>query len=80
MTYDSRPATKGDVDLLRQEFEQKLDTVKEEIMRHFDVVVETIRHDLLGANRDDIELLKDGRTDHERRIRRLERSTGIIVP
>ena len=37
---------------------------------HFDVTVEAIRHDLLGANRDRIE-------NHEDRILRLERHGGL---
>jgi hypothetical protein len=45
---------------------------KDEIIRHFDVVVETIRHDLLGANRDEMEGVKD-------RVKRLERHTGLVV-
>jgi hypothetical protein len=45
--------------------------MKDEILRHFDLVVETIRHDLLGANRDEIESVKD-------RVGRLKRHTGLI--
>lgn len=43
-----------------------------EIKRHFDVTVETIRHDLLGANHDDIEVIKD-------RVARLEHHTGLVT-
>ena len=46
------------------------DMHKEDIMRYFDVTVETIRHDLLGANKDRIE-------QHEDRIRRLEQRIGL---
>jgi hypothetical protein len=41
------------------------------IMRYFDVAVEAIRHDLEGANKDGIELIKDD-------IVRLKRHTGLI--
>jgi hypothetical protein len=66
MTTDTTPATKGD-----------LNELKEEIFHYFDLTVETIRHDLEGANHDQIELLKDARLDHERRLLQLERSVGF---
>jgi len=52
---------------------------KDEIIRHFDVVAENIRHDLLGANRDEIEVLKNSKSDHEQRIVHLEKRAGIAV-
>jgi iron-sulfur cluster repair protein YtfE (RIC family) len=45
---------------------------EERTKRHFDLTVETIRHDLLGANRDEIETLKD-------RITRVERHLGFAA-
>lgn len=62
---DQTPATKRDIG----ELERRL---KSDILRHFDLTVETIRHDLLGANRDDIETLKD-------RVGRLEHHTGLVA-
>lgn len=50
---------------------------KDDIIRHFDVAVEDIRHDLEGANRDEIGVLKDAKRDHEQRIVRLEQQAGI---
>lgn len=71
----SAAATKQDIGILMEEFA----TIRTEIMdaeertkRHFDLTVETIRHDLLGANRDDIETIKD-------RIARLERHAGFAT-
>ncbi len=52
---------------------------KTEIIRHFDVTVEKIRHDLHGANRDEIEVLKDSKADHEQRIVHLEKHAGVAV-
>ena len=52
---------------------------KDEIIRHFDVVAEDIRHHLQGANRDEIEFLKDSKTDHEQRIVHLEKRAGVAV-
>ena len=64
----NEPATKNDL-------QEGLLTVKEELLReikhYFDLTVENIRHDLLGANRDEIEIIKD-------RVTRLERHTGIV--
>lgn len=65
---DLTPATKKDL----RELEDRL-------LRHFDLTVETIRHDLLGANRDELELIKDRNRDHERRISVLERSAGLVA-
>jgi len=50
---------------------------EDETLRHFDTTVETMRHDLQGASRDQIELLKDKKTDHETRITRLEQYVGL---
>lgn len=55
---------------VEERFEQRLAEHEDRIKRHFDLTVEAIRHDLLGANRDEIETLKD-------RIVRLERHTGL---
>ena len=68
MPDDSQaPATKQDIHLLKQD----MHLLKQELKRHFDVTVETIRHDLLGANHDKIEVIKD-------RVTRLERHTGLV--
>jgi hypothetical protein len=69
------PATKGDFQALEtrmtKSFDGKLDYLKDEILRHFDVTVEAIRHDLEGANKDTIETIKDD-------IVRLKRHTGLL--
>lgn len=44
--------------------------VEERMKRHFDVVAEDLRHDVLGANRDEIEGIKD-------RVVRIERHVGL---
>jgi hypothetical protein len=82
MASDNTPATKGDLDalrndvsVLRRDLQESMKVLKDEIMRHFDLTIETIRHDLLGANRDDI----DAKGDHEKRIRKLERATGVVA-
>jgi len=73
----SAPATKNDIGLLMTEMGRLYDANarwKEEIIRetkhHFDLRVEDIRYDLLGVNKDRIE-------NHEDRLRRLERHTGV---
>ena len=81
---DQAPASKTDIRMLMEQMgayydktedriatlEENLKEWKEEIKRHFDVVVEDIRHDLQGANRDEIESTKD-------RVTRLEQRAGI---
>lgn len=71
----SAPATKDDIKQLMESIGRVYDANQRwanEIVRHFDVTVETIRHDLLGANKDRIE-------DHEDRITRLERRAGVTL-
>jgi hypothetical protein len=51
----------------------------EETKRHFDVVMEDIRHDLLGANRDEVISLRNSKVDHEQRLLRIERSVGFVA-
>jgi len=41
---------------------------KDEIIRHFDVVVENIRHDLEGANRDEVELPTHSKSNCEQQF------------
>jgi hypothetical protein len=50
--------------------EHKLDTFKDDIIRHFNVVAENIHRDVAGANRDEISLMKD-------RITALEQHAGL---
>jgi predicted RNase H-like nuclease (RuvC/YqgF family) len=69
-------------DGLEQRFdklERRFDEVKEEMKRHFEVVVEQLRHDLIGARHDEVEVLKDKSHEHERRITRLERFNGLTA-
>jgi hypothetical protein len=61
------------------QFEQKFYDLREEISEseermkaHFDLAVETIRHDLVGANKDDIQNIKQ-------RVKRLEEEVGIAA-
>ena len=65
------PVTKQDLSLLEQRLLKSSAQQKDEILRHFDVSVEAIHHDLVGARADELELLKD-------RIRRLEKHAGLI--
>lgn len=84
---DDTPATKRDLKLLatkedllgvkkdllttKEDLQHEMQEMREEILRHFDMTVETIRHDLAGANRDEIETIKD-------RVTKVERHTGLI--
>lgn len=52
---------------------------KAEVHRHFEVVSEQLRGDVLGAFRDFTSMQQEKHQDHERRIRRLESSVGLSV-
>lgn len=93
MEDHTTPATKADINALMDSIGKLYDANeawkdeilaankgwKDEIIRHFDVVVEDIRHNLEGANRDEIEVLKDSKADHEKRISRLESHVGLVA-
>ena len=64
------PATQQDLRSLEQRLLKASAAHKDEIVRHFDVAVEAIRHDLLGINADEISLLKD-------RVIRIENRVGL---
>jgi hypothetical protein len=51
---------------------------KDEILRHFDVVAETLEHNLLGAFRDHTSVNANRFTAYDQRITRLERHTGLL--
>ena len=69
------PATKADIRMLMVEIGKLYDANqrwKDELKGHFDLAVENIRTDLVGANKDKIE-------NHEHRLGRLEKHTGLAV-
>jgi hypothetical protein len=87
------PATKEDIQMLLEQFGKMYDVQerwknelhkdmeiwKEELKDHFDLAVEQIRHELVSANREEIEVLKDGHNDHGARIIALEKVTGLAA-
>jgi len=93
MAQDNAPATKLDIKMLmdeigrlydanlkwKEEIIEKMKKWKFEIERHFDVVAENMHHDLLGANNDEIENLKNSKDDHEKRIHKLEKHSGLVA-
>ena len=79
-------ATQSDLKELRQELHEELKDLRrenavfhQELMEQLGVIDERLRHDVLGAGNDRIESLKNSREDHERRIRRLEKTAGLIA-
>lgn len=88
MDDNSAPATKADIDRMMDfmseiyDHNKKLlkchEDWKDEIIRHFDIKVGQIRHDLMGANRDEISSLIDTKEKHEKRITRLEEQAGLV--
>lgn len=69
------PATKADIQMLMEQIGMLYDANqrwKSEIMEHFDLTVENIRHDLQGARRDEIESIKDD-------VQRLKQHAGFAA-
>lgn len=52
---------------------------KDDLVGRYKLTEEAMRHDLLGANRDQFSLFKNTDDDHESRIRRLEKFNGLIA-
>jgi len=72
---DTSPATKADIKSLMDSIGRLYDANekwKDQIIDHFQIVAEDIRHDLKGANHDEIQSLKNTKDDHERRLQTLE--------
>lgn len=70
----SAPATKQDVSLLMETMGNIYVEIKESedrMVQQFHVIAEQIHHDAIGANRDEIEVVKD-------RVTALERHTGLV--
>lgn len=77
---------KVDVDGWRKEvdgrfgdLEEKMEKWTKELKDHFDLVAENIRHDFASANREEIDVLKDGHKGHEKRILTLEHVAGLAA-
>jgi len=75
---------RADVDGWRKEVDNQFVELREDMTKwkkelkdHFDLVAENIRHDFRAANREEIEVLKDGHKGHEKRILTLERAAGL---
>lgn len=58
-------------------FDSKLMNFAEEIKRHFDVIAEDLRHDVIGANRDEVLSIVDKQQQNSDRIRHLEQLAGM---
>lgn len=52
---------------------------KDELKTHFDLSVEQTRYELVSANREEIEVLKDGHKENRERIVALERAAGLAA-
>ena len=63
----------------KEEMKHEMEQWKKELKDHFDLVAENIRHDFASANREEIDMLKDGHKGHEKRILTLERTAGLAA-
>ncbi|MFH0770977.1 MAG: hypothetical protein V1926_06445 [Candidatus Peregrinibacteria bacterium] len=68
--HEFKDDVSGKITDLKGEIEEKIAASEDRVKRHFDVVAEDLRHDVLGANRDEIESIKD-------RVIRIERHVGL---
>ena len=88
---NSAPATKADIAELRslivemrdsnEEWKREIlvafDAFKDEAIRHFELLFENFRHDIVGAFNDRYESLREVQQRHGRRLNRLETKCGI---
>lgn len=82
------PATKHDIAMIMESISGLYQAIanlrieteqwKVEILRHFDVVTETLDRDLRGAFRDHTSVNTNRFAVHDKRITRLERHTGLV--
>lgn len=80
MTNDQSPATKADIAMIVEMIGKQYDAIKrwkEEMIQHFDLSIETFRHDFLAMKREQVDMLDDRTKDHGKRIHRLEAHIGI---
>ena len=70
---------KANVDNQFVDLRADMEKWKKELKDHFDLVAENIRHDFRAANREEIEVLKDGHKENRGRIVALERATGLAA-
>jgi len=68
--YDDTHSFKDDVRAEMADLKNEIVASEERMKHHFDVVAEDLRHDVLGANRDEIESIKD-------RVVRIEQHVGL---
>lgn len=72
---DTSPATKDDIKMLMDSIGRLYDANerwKNELKEHFDLKTEIIRHDLIDAKSDRV-------ANHEDRLRKVEKHTGLAV-
>ena len=76
---DDEPVTKGFLrhELSRYATKEDLQAMKDEILYHFDAVVEKIEEDLKGANADEISLLGNRDDQLAKRVSVLEEQVGL---
>jgi len=67
------------LDTMDKRMDKRLKESEDKIINNFNVVAENIHHDTAGANKDEIEVLKDSRQNHEKRIIKLEKHTSLVA-
>ncbi|MBU0458942.1 hypothetical protein KJ652_03005 [Patescibacteria group bacterium] len=59
--------------------ELALERQETSLIHKFNVIAENLHHNAVGANKDEIETLKDTHKTHDLRITRLEKHTNLIA-
>lgn len=67
--YDANEQWKNEV---IDEMDKRILTSEERTKHHFDVIAENIHREVAGANKDEIEIIKD-------RVTKLEEHTGLVA-
>lgn len=66
-----------DMKAMESRMDKKMDNIKDEIIREFNVVAENIHQDVAGANKDEISLIKQKQTILTKRVTRVEHKVGV---
>lgn len=59
------------ITVLEESLDRRFAASEERMVQQFHVIAEQIHHDAIGANRDEVAVIKD-------RVTRLERHTGLV--
>lgn len=81
--HNEQGKLRSEMETWKNDLEGKMESWKEEIKDEFRAQIHIlsgqIRHDLLGVREDEIVILKDSATNHQKRLERLEQHAGFAT-